>query len=95
MIEKSKVIKIMRVKAPLDLHTALQANYFEEKRHPGVGLFFDSSRKRVGRQSLPNRLIFMRGIEYAWNDETNVMSNDLIRIQMKKSFFPFCSKITS
>ena len=76
----------MRDKEPVTMYENLQANYFEEKRHPGVGHFFDTSRRKVGRQSLQNRLMFMRGITYPWN--ACKMSNDLIRIEMKKAFFP-------
>ena len=41
-ITSSKVIKNMRDQAPKDLYQALQSNYFEERRHSGVGHFFDS-----------------------------------------------------
>ena len=86
-ITSSKVIKIIREQTPVELATKLQSTYFEEKRQPGVGYFYDTSRLKVGRQSIQNRLLFMRNIKYPWN--LKPMSNDLIRIEMKKSFFPF------
>jgi len=39
-----KSYQIVRDNAPT---VALKNNYFEEKRNPGIGLFFDASRKRV------------------------------------------------
>ena len=50
-------------------------------------MLFDASRLKPGRQSIQNRLIFMRTIKYPWN--SNKMSDDLIRIEMKKAFFDY------
>jgi len=87
-ITASRVIKIFRNNEPKFLKDLLTENYFEERRRPGVGLFFDNSLKKIGRQSLPNRLIFMRTIKYPWND-ANEMTNDQIHVDMKSSFFPY------
>ncbi len=57
------------------------------QRHPGIGMFFDSSKSKLGQQALPNRLLFMHAIKYPWNSAP--MSNDVIRIEMKQNFFTF------
>ena len=79
--------KIVRNKEPAYLYDNLNKCYFEEKRYPGVGMFFDNSRIKKGQQALANRLLFMRSIKYPWNEKP--MSDDLIRIEMKKCFFTF------
>jgi hypothetical protein len=47
-ITASRVIKILRDKEPNFLHDELTKTYFEEKRYPGVGMFFDASRIKKG-----------------------------------------------
>ncbi len=56
-ITSSPVIKIIRDKEPRFLYEKLTKAYYEERRHPRIGLFFDSSKTRKGRQSLQNRLL--------------------------------------
>ena len=63
-ITASRVIKIVRSNQPKELSELLMSTYFEEKRKPGVGLFFVSSKLLKGRQSIQNRLLFMRSISY-------------------------------
>jgi hypothetical protein len=91
-ITASRVIKIVRDQQPSILHALLTENYFEERRQYGVGYFFDTSRVKIGRQSLQNRILFMRSINYPWNAAP--MSNDLIRIEMKRVFFPYMTANT-
>ena len=86
-ITSSRVIKILRDDQPLELVNLLKSVYFEEKRRPGCGQFFDASRIKKGQQSIQNRLLFMRSISYPWNSEP--MSDNLIRIEMKRAFFTF------
>jgi hypothetical protein len=64
-------------------------NYFEEPRHPGLGQFFDFSRTRKGFQSLQNRLLFMQSVNFDWNNNSNELSDDHLRIELKKAFFPY------
>jgi hypothetical protein len=87
-ITATRVIKIVRNRAPTDLYHILTQNYFEEKRNPHIGMFFDSSRTRKGQQSIQNRLMFMRSISYPWNSESE-LSNDLLRVIMKRTFYPY------
>ncbi len=51
-------------------------------------LFYDASWTRKGRQSIQNRLLFMRSIVYRWNTEKK-LSDDIIRTEMKQTFFPY------
>jgi len=87
-ITGSRVVKIIRDKAPKNLYEILMKNYFEESRKPGLGMFFDTSKKLIGKQSLENRLFFMRTINEPWNEISPKLNDDQIRILMKKSFFP-------
>jgi len=86
-ITATRVIKILRDGEPKELLNRLKSVYFEEKRQPGTGLFFDASRTKKGQQSFQNRLLFMRSIKYPWNQ--SFISDDVIRIEMKKAFFTF------
>jgi hypothetical protein len=60
-------------------------NYFEEPRHPGLGQFFDFSRTQKGFQSLQNRLLFVRSVNFDWNN----LSDDHLRVELKKAFSPY------
>jgi len=88
-VTASRVIKTIRDQQPAYIFEKLTMNYFEEPRYPGNGCFFDFSRTRKGFQSIQNRLLFMRAIDLDWNNESSVISNDRIRIEMKKTFFPY------
>ncbi len=87
LITSSRVIKILRDEEPRYLCNELIATYFDERRKPGLGFFFDRSKIKKGRQSLENILLFMRSIMFEWTGNTKTLSNDRIRIEMKKSFF--------
>jgi hypothetical protein len=87
-ITANRVIKIVQSRMPIDLHKRLMTAYFEERQQPDVGLFYDASRTQKGRQSIQNRLLFMRSIVYPWNTEKK-LSNDITRIEMKRTFFPY------
>ncbi len=87
-ITATRVIKIVRCKTPTDLHKRLMTTYFEERRQPDVGLFYDASWTHKGRPSIQNSLLFMCSIVYPWNTEKK-LSDDIIRIEMKQTFFPY------
>ncbi len=87
-ITATRVIKIVQNKTPTDIYKRLLTTYFDERRQPGVGLFYDASRTQKGQQSIQNRLLFMRSIVYPWNTEKK-LSDDIIRIDMKRTFFPY------
>jgi len=89
-ITATRVIKTVRSQEPPMLADRLMTVCFEEQRKPGLGLFYDSSRTRKGRQSIENRLLFMRSITFPWN-LCSKLSDDRLRIEMKKVFFPYFS----
>jgi len=81
------VLKTLGDKQPCRLHSLLRSSYFEEPRKGGLGKFFDKSKTRVGKQSIQNRLEILRLINRPWNGES--LSNDLIRILLKDTFFKY------
>jgi len=85
-ITASRVIKTIRDEQPKPLFDLLQCTYFEESRKPHVGLFFDDSKTLLGRQSIQNRLMFMRRINDPWNNKNQTLSNDQIRVITKEAF---------
>ncbi len=93
-ITTSRVIKILRDEEPKHLCAKLTSTYFDERRKPGLGFFFDRSRIKKGRQSLENRLMFMRSITFEWTCDLKKLSNDGIRIEMKKAFFSYLNDNT-
>jgi hypothetical protein len=85
----TKVMKIIRDEEPKPLFDLINENYFEETRKPNVGFFFDKSKTLLGRQSIQNRLNFMRCISDPWNNKLQPLSNDQIRVIGKKTFFDY------
>ena len=85
----TRVIKIIRDEEPKPLFEILMHNYFEESRKPHVGFFFDNSHNLFGRQTIQNRLKFMRSITDHWNNKLHPLSNDQIRVIVKKAFFSY------
>ncbi len=83
----SIVIKILRDKIPSGLHTILNETLYEEKRHPGLGKFYDNSKGKIGKQKLGNNIQFMSAIKSPWNGEN--WNDDKIRIELKKVFFNY------
>ena len=55
-ITASTVIKILRDQAPIRLHDHLVQTIYSERRNPGVWKFYDSSRVRIGKHAIGNRL---------------------------------------
>jgi hypothetical protein len=85
----SLAIKVMRDKKPKPLYDVLKQTFYTERRNKGRGLFFDASRRRVGRQSLQNRLEHVAQIKEPWNEQGQVLTNDRIRVMLKKAFFSY------
>jgi hypothetical protein len=88
-VTSTRVIKTIRDEEPKPLYNLLIDNYFEESRKPNVGYFFDKSRTLLGRQSIQNRLMFMRCMTDPWNNKLKPLSNDQIRVIGKKAFFDY------
>jgi len=85
----SIVIKTIRDKNPNRLHSLLRSSYFEEPRKAGFGKFFDKSSSKTGKQSINCRLEHIRLVEWPWS--TDNLSNDSIRILLKRTFFSYMS----
>jgi len=91
-ITASTVIKVYNSKMPRFLFDTLEMNYFEEPRKQGIGYFFDNSKTTRGKQSIQNRLHFMRSIDKPWTNLAEPLSNDAIRVLLKDTFFPYYSE---
>jgi hypothetical protein len=83
----SIAIKIIRDKAPQRLHQILSSTYYSERRNVARGLFFDSSKTRIGKQSIQNRLLHIAQIKDPWNEVGSKVSNDCLRMLLKKTYF--------
>jgi hypothetical protein len=94
-VTASRVIKTIRDEEPKPLFDLLKSNYFEENRRPGLGFFFDNSHTLLGRQSIQNRLFFMRCMNEPWNIKNEPLTNDQIRVLAKKAFFEYYTKVCS
>jgi len=66
---------------PIRLKLA-QQGYIND-RNPRRAKFFDGSRLKVGRQSLENRLVFMK-LNFDWIGNP---SDDYLRVKLKEQFF--------
>jgi Reverse transcriptase (RNA-dependent DNA polymerase) len=83
----SVAMKVIRDKTPKVLHDILKTTYYSERRKGGKGLFYDSSRTCVGRQSIQNRLKHIAQVSEPWNEIGSGLTNDRLRILLKKTFF--------
>jgi len=63
---------------------------YEELRFPGLAKFFDNSTKKTRRQSLQNRLQFIKKANNPWNNLN--LNNDSIRVLLKNSFLMYSFK---
>jgi len=70
---------------PSRLYGHLCGNLFFERRHPNRGLFYDDSVRKIGKQSLKNRLSNVsKCLKFDWL----MQSKDYVRINLKKTFLP-------
>jgi len=60
---------------------------YSEPRKPDIGYFYDNSKRKPGKQIFHNRLEFMKEIDTPWLNR--IITDDEIRIEMKKTFFKF------
>jgi len=80
----SIIIKAITRSTPLRLHSVLQQNSYSERQKPKRLKFFNKANFRIGKQCLPNRCgLHMNDIPFDWTDG---LSDDLIRIYLKKHF---------
>ncbi len=80
-ITATRVIKIIKDKTPKYIYPRISYMYFEERSHPYIGFFYDTSRNRKGRQAIQNGLLFKRAISYHWNTDEKLSNDILIRFQ--------------
>jgi len=77
------VLKVMKNRTPSTLHSALVKTSYATRRNPDKLLFYDASRTRIGFQAIGNRLAnVINHLDFTFNVN---MSDDLIRISLKKS----------
>jgi len=83
-ITSSTAIKIVRDRYPKYLVESLEKTYYNERRRPNEGKFYDASKGKVGRHKLENRLEMMDGLK--WVSTTGPLTNDAIRKLLKEHF---------
>jgi len=86
-----KTIKILRDQQPTSQYNRLIENCYTEQRKLGLSFFFNGAKKKAGEQRLQNRLSMMKDITTLW--DMNNLNNDEIRIEMKKKFIKFESRV--
>jgi len=59
-----------------------KAPYLHDHK-PGIASFVDSSKLRIGRNCLYNRLNCVKNIAFQW---TNRIDQDKLRVELKKTF---------
>ncbi len=58
-----------------------------ERRNVACGLFYDSSRSKVGGQSLQNKLKHVAQLREPWNEINAKWTNHVICVKLKGAFF--------
>jgi len=77
-----RILKAVTRALPTTLAGEMQRNMFVERRRSGKPKFYDNSRRKIGRQALRNRLMFMNRFDFDWSDG---LSDDRLRIDFKKA----------
>jgi len=76
-------INLMSGNTPLGIK--LRAKSYINDRKPGRATIMDSSRWKIGRFSLSNRLLCLKRVNFDW---CHGLSSDNLRINLKKCFIP-------
>jgi hypothetical protein len=91
----STAASIIVYRQPGLLCDSIEGNMNINSKRPARPSFFDSSRTRIGRKSIENRLTetFIRMPDVDWYRTR--LSKDATRVRLKKAFFPYylCSKV--
>jgi len=66
------------------LSETLRHAAYRNNRLPGQAIYMDSSRLRIGKNSLVNRLNCMRQVKFQW---TNGINQHALRQNLKKTFY--------
>lgn len=83
----SLVIKTIANREPFYLYHYLAQTIYTTRRKPLIGLFYDNSKGKIGRQKINNKLVCMRTISKGWIDIN--YSKDSLRTMLKRSFFGY------
>jgi len=59
-----RILKAVTRALPTTLAGEMQRNMFVERRRSGKPKFYDNSRRKIGRQALRNRLMFMNRFDF-------------------------------
>jgi len=62
----------------------IRNNAYLNNRKPGLATFMDSSRLKIGRNSLQNRLKMMTSVKFKW---TTGINKHALRVALKTTFF--------
>jgi len=81
-------IKLLHIQNTPLARSLLARGYINDRR-PGNMTFADKSKRKIGRQDLPNRLGMQRQIKQDWCNRN--FNNDALRILLKKTFFKHSS----
>jgi len=84
-IVSSTTIKMMH-KGTTPMSEKLRNRAYVNDRFPGKAMFANRSKTKIGRQSLPNRLDFLREIKLDWNNAEEPISKDKLRVALKIFF---------
>jgi len=80
-------IKIIRDNLPSKLHHKIMLNSYQQRRRPNCIYTYDSSHNKHGRRGFHNWINFvLKEIKFPWFNLTRPISNDSLRIQLKKTF---------
>jgi len=85
-IVASTVIKMMG-NSTTPMADKLRRTAYINDRCPGRASFTDISKRKIGRQTLPNRLGFFKDIKFNWCNED--ISDDKLQRELKKTFFKY------
>ena len=80
----STAANILWNREPSLLFDLIHGNMTTNRRRPARPNFFDTSRRKIGRQSLHNRI---GRVEADWMEAGR--SKDAVRVDLKNAFFPY------
>jgi len=86
----SLFIKIIRDCMPIRLRNQLMTNTYVERRKPGRLFSRDTSSNKNGQKSMQNWIgLFLKQINFDWTNTRNPITDDYLRIHLKKCFNTF------
>jgi len=87
-ISSSTAIKIIRDAAPTSLYQKLMKNSYQERRKQSSMYTFDASHNKHGKKGYHNWInLMLKLIKFPWYNLTTPLTNDRLRILLKKNFY--------